>query len=37
MIMALGAENGDQVTVTSDNAEAVDKIASMIEQDLDAE
>lgn len=37
MIMALGAENGDQVTVTSDNAEAVEKIASMIEQDLDAE
>ena len=36
-IMALGAENGDQVTVTSDNAEAVEKIASMIEQDLDAE
>lgn len=37
MIMALGAENGDQVTVTSDNPEAVEKIASMIEQDLDAE
>ncbi|NMB22223.1 MAG: HPr family phosphocarrier protein [Corynebacterium sp.] len=37
MIMALGAENGDQVTVTSDNAEAVEKIAAMIEQDLDAE
>ena len=37
MIIALGAEHGDQVTVTSDNAEAVEKIASMIEQDLDAE
>lgn len=37
MIMALGAENGDQVTVTSDNAEAVEKIAAMIEQDLDVE
>lgn len=37
MIMALGAENGDQVTVTSDHAEAVEKIAALIEQDLDAE
>lgn len=36
MIMALGAEQGDEVTVTSDNAEAVDKIAGLIEQDLDA-
>jgi len=36
MIMALGAEQGDEVTVTSDNAEAVDKIADLIEQDLDA-
>ena len=36
MIMALGAEQGDEVTVTSDNAEAVEKIASLIEQDLDA-
>lgn len=36
MIMALGAEQGDQVTVTSDNAEAVEKIAGLIEQDLDA-
>lgn len=35
MIMALGAENGDQVTVTSDNAEAVEKIAALIESDLD--
>ncbi|QCB28608.1 HPr family phosphocarrier protein [Corynebacterium endometrii] len=36
MIMALGAEQGDEVTVTSDNAEAVEKIAALIEQDLDA-
>ncbi|MDO4928513.1 MAG: HPr family phosphocarrier protein [Corynebacterium sp.] len=37
MIMALGAEHGDSVTVTSDNAEAVEKIAALIEKDLDAE
>lgn len=37
MIMALGAEQGDQVTVTSENAEAVEKIASLIEKDLDSE
>lgn len=36
MIMALGAEKGDQVTITSDNAEAVEKIAALIESDLDA-
>ncbi|GAA4787033.1 HPr family phosphocarrier protein [Corynebacterium canis] len=36
MIMALGAEKGDQVVVTSDNAEAVEEIAALIEQDLDA-
>lgn len=35
MIMALGAEKGDQVTVTSDNADAVEKIAALIESDLD--
>ena len=35
MIMALGAEQGDEVTVTSDNPEAVEKIAGLIEQDLD--
>ena len=35
MIMALGAEKGDQVTVTSDNTEAVEKIAALIESDLD--
>ena len=37
MIMAMGAEQGDQVVVTSDNAEAVEKIAGLIERDLDAE
>ena len=37
MIMALGAEKGDKVTVKSDNAEAVEKIAALIEQDLDAQ
>ena len=37
MIMALGAEQGDEVTVTSENAEAVEKIAALIEQDLDAQ
>ncbi|MBN9643319.1 HPr family phosphocarrier protein [Corynebacterium mendelii] len=36
MIMAMGAEQGDEVVVTSDNAEAVEKIAALIEQDLDA-
>lgn len=37
MIMALGAEKGDEVTVTSDNEEAVEKIAALIERDLDAD
>ena len=37
MIMALGAEHGNEVTVTSNNAEAVEKIAALIAQDLDAE
>lgn len=37
MIMALGAEKGDEVVVTSENAEAVEKIAGLIEKDLDAE
>ena len=36
LIMTLGAEKGASVTVESDNAEAVDKIAALIEQDLDA-
>ena len=37
MIMAMGAEKGAQVVVPSDNAEAVEKIAGLIERDLDAE
>lgn len=37
MIMALGAEHGDQVVVTSENAEAVEAIAALIEKDLDEE
>ena len=36
LIMTLGAEHGAEVTVESANAEAVETIASMIEQDLDA-
>ena len=32
--MALGAEFGDEVTVTSSNAVAVEKIAELIAQDL---
>lgn len=36
MIMALGAEKGDKVTVTSEKPEAVEKIAALIEKDLDA-
>ncbi len=36
MIMTLGAENGTEVTVESDNAAAVDEIADLIAQDLDA-
>ncbi|SDR96678.1 HPr family phosphocarrier protein [Corynebacterium timonense] len=35
MIMAMGAEFGDEVTVTSDNAEAVTKIAELIASNLD--
>lgn len=37
MIMAMGAEHGDEVTVTSDDAEAVEKIAALIESNLDDE
>ena len=36
MIMALGAEHGDQVVVTSEN-EAVEAIAALIEKNLDEE
>ena len=37
MIMAMGAEHGDEVTITSDNEEAVEKIAALIESNLDEE
>lgn len=37
MIMALGAEHGDTVTITSDNAEAVEKIAALVAKNLDDE
>ena len=37
LIMALGADKGAQVTVTSDNSDAVAEIAGLIEQDLDVE
>lgn len=36
LIMALGAEKGTEVEVSSDNAEAVEKIAELIASDLDA-
>ncbi|CAM3602531.1 HPr family phosphocarrier protein [Smaragdicoccus niigatensis] len=36
MIMALGAENGAVVTVTSDNEEALTEIVALVAQDLDA-
>jgi phosphocarrier protein HPr len=36
LIMTLGAGCGDQVEVTSEDQAAVDKIAAMVEQDLDA-
>ena len=36
MIMTLGAGNGAQVTVHSDDEETLKKIADLVEQDLDA-
>ncbi len=36
MIMTLGAEKGAEIVVESDNPEAVEAIAALIEQDLDA-
>ena len=36
MIMTLGAEAGAEVVLESDNQEAVDAIAALIETDLDA-
>jgi phosphocarrier protein len=34
--MTLGAGKGDSIEVTSDDQAAVDKIADLVEQDLDA-
>ena len=36
MIMTLGAEHGAEVTVESDNEAAVEEIANLVAQDLDA-
>ncbi len=36
MIMTLGAGNGAQVTVESDDPAVLDQIAALVEQDLDA-
>lgn len=36
MIMTLGAKCGDTVEVAGDDTAAVEKIAGMVEQDLDA-
>ena len=36
MIMTLGAGNGDTVEVAGDDQAAVDAIAALVEQDLDA-
>ena len=36
MIMALGAQAGDSITVCSENQEAVDRIASLIESNLES-
>ena len=37
MIMTLGAKCGDTVEVAGDDEAAVDQIAGMVEQDLDAD
>ena len=37
MIMTLGAKNGDTVEVESDDQSALDTIAGLVEQDLDAD
>ncbi|MDO4610799.1 HPr family phosphocarrier protein [Corynebacterium sp.] len=37
MIMALGAEYGDKVTVSSEDADAVARIAELVASNLDAE
>lgn len=37
MLMTLGAMCGDEVIVTSDDEQAMQTIAALVEQDLDAE
>lgn len=37
LIMTLGATQGAEVTIESENAEAVVRVAALIESDLDAE
>ncbi|MQA32896.1 HPr family phosphocarrier protein [Modestobacter roseus] len=37
MIMTLGAKQGTEVTVSSDDEAVLDRIAGMVESDLDAE
>lgn len=37
MIMTLGAKKGDTVEVAGDDPAAVDRIAALVERDLDAE
>ena len=37
MIMTLGAKQGTEVTVSSDDAAVLDRIADMVATDLDAE
>ncbi|RLV56848.1 HPr family phosphocarrier protein [Aeromicrobium phragmitis] len=36
LIMTLGAKKGDEVTVESDDASVMEKIAELVESDLDA-
>ncbi|MFD1860976.1 HPr family phosphocarrier protein [Aeromicrobium camelliae] len=36
LIMTLGAKKGDEVTVESDDASVMEKIADLVESDLDA-
>jgi phosphocarrier protein HPr len=36
LIMTLGAKYGDQVVVSSDDETALEKVAGLVEQDLDA-
>lgn len=36
LIMTLGAKQGDEITVSSDDAAALDKVADLVAKDLDA-